>query len=89
MRGDVHVRFGGRAEETDRGTISAPRLGPTRHLCVDMGGLGSIPLQCSMSSLAGTWHGRADHLRTELVTGALDMALFVRRPQDGLVLHSD
>ena len=31
----------------------------------------------------------ADHLRTELVTEALDMALFLRRPQDGLVLHSD
>ena len=31
----------------------------------------------------------ADHLRTELVTDALDMALFVRRPNDGLVLHSD
>lgn len=31
----------------------------------------------------------ADHLRTQLVTDALDMALFVRRPQDGLVLHSD
>jgi putative transposase len=30
-----------------------------------------------------------DHLRTELVTDALDMALFVRRPLDGLVLHSD
>lgn len=31
----------------------------------------------------------ADHLRTELVTDALEMALFVRRPQNGLVLHSD
>jgi len=31
----------------------------------------------------------ADHLRTELVTDALEMALFVRRPRDGLVLHSD
>ena len=31
----------------------------------------------------------ADHLRTELVTDALDMALFVRRPQTGLVFHSD
>ena len=31
----------------------------------------------------------ADHLRTELVTDALDMALFVRCPKDGLVLHSD
>lgn len=31
----------------------------------------------------------ADHLRTELVTDALDMALFVRHPEDGLVLHSD
>ena len=31
----------------------------------------------------------ADQLRTELVTDALDMALFVRRPQTGLVSHSD
>jgi putative transposase len=31
----------------------------------------------------------ADHLRTELVLDALDMALFVRRPGNGLVLHSD
>ena len=31
----------------------------------------------------------ADHLRTELVTDALNMALFLRRPQNGLVLHSD
>jgi putative transposase len=31
----------------------------------------------------------ADHLRTELVLDALDMALFMRRPHDGLVLHSD
>jgi putative transposase len=31
----------------------------------------------------------ADHLRTQLVTDALEMALFVRRPQQGLVLHSD
>ncbi len=31
----------------------------------------------------------AEHLRTELVTDALDMALSVRRPQEGLVLHSD
>lgn len=30
-----------------------------------------------------------DHLRTELVLDALEMALFVRRPQPGLVLHSD
>ena len=29
MRGDVHVRFGGRAEETDRPKAPAPRLGPT------------------------------------------------------------
>ena len=33
MRGDAHVRFGGRAEETDRGTTSVPRLGPTQHVC--------------------------------------------------------
>ncbi len=31
----------------------------------------------------------AEHLRTELVTDALDMALFLRRPQNGLVFHSD
>lgn len=31
----------------------------------------------------------ADHLRTELVLDALDMALFMRSPTTGLVLHSD
>jgi len=31
----------------------------------------------------------ADHLRTELVLDALDMALFVRGPEAGLVVHSD
>jgi len=31
----------------------------------------------------------ADHLRTELVTDALDMAIWRRRPQPGVVHHSD
>lgn len=31
----------------------------------------------------------ADHLRTELVLDALDMALWMRRPEEGLVHHSD
>ena len=31
----------------------------------------------------------ADHLRTELVVNALDMAIWNRRPQPGLVHHSD
>lgn len=34
------------------------------------------------------WHV-APHLRTPLVTGALDMAIVRRRPSPGLVLHSD
>jgi hypothetical protein len=29
MRGNAHVRFGGRPEETDRIERPAPRLGPT------------------------------------------------------------
>src|SRR3989304_4777730 len=31
----------------------------------------------------------ADHLRTELVTDALDMAIWRRRPRPGLIHHSD
>jgi integrase-like protein len=31
----------------------------------------------------------ADHLRTELVVGALEMAIWNRRPGDGLIHHSD
>jgi transposase InsO family protein len=31
----------------------------------------------------------ADHMRTELVTGALEMAIARRRPEAGLVHHSD
>ncbi|MDX6707057.1 MAG: putative transposase, partial [Solirubrobacteraceae bacterium] len=31
----------------------------------------------------------ADHMRTELVTDALQMALARRRPQPGLIWHSD
>jgi putative transposase len=31
----------------------------------------------------------AEHLRTELVLDALDMALWNRRPDPGLVHHSD
>jgi putative transposase len=31
----------------------------------------------------------ADHMRTELVTDALEMALTARRPQPGLIWHSD
>ena len=31
----------------------------------------------------------ADHLRTELVLSALEMALWIRRPSPGVVHHSD
>jgi putative transposase len=34
------------------------------------------------------WH-MADHLRTELVRNALDMAIWNRRPEEGVVHHSD
>jgi putative transposase len=33
--------------------------------------------------------GSADHLRTELVMGALEMAVWSRRPDAGLIHHSD
>jgi putative transposase len=31
----------------------------------------------------------AEHLRTELVVGALEMAVWMRRPADGVIHHSD
>ena len=31
----------------------------------------------------------ADHMRTELVTAALDMALANRKPSAGVIFHSD
>src|SRR5947209_6976923 len=34
------------------------------------------------------WH-MADHLQTELVRKALDMAIWNRRPEEGVVHHSD
>ena len=33
--------------------------------------------------------GMADHLRTELVLSALDMAFWTRRPDSGVIHHSD
>lgn len=39
------------------------------------------------ANLPGT--GMADHLRTQLVLSALDMALWTRRPDPGVIHHSD
>jgi putative transposase len=45
-------------------------------------------VQDAYSRMIVGW-GMADHMRTELVTGALEMGLARRRPQAGLVHHSD
>ena len=50
---------------------------------------------CYLAAITDAWSRRvvgwsmATHLRTELITAALDMAIVRRRPGDGLVHHSD
>ena len=64
-------------------------LGRRHHLPAHLGGLAvpgrrAGPLQPPDRRL-----GMADHMRTELVTDALQMALAHRRPEPGLIWHSD
>ena len=47
----------------------------------------AVVLDCFSRRVVG-WT-MADHLRTELVIDALDMAIWNRRPTQGLVIHSD
>jgi putative transposase len=47
-----------------------------------------MPTADGLGALWAGWH-MADHLRTELVLDALEMALWNRRPDGAVILHSD
>ena len=89
MLGNGHVRFGGRGRETGRprGQHRAlPR--PNTQQRTDQGWLYLAVILDAFSRRVVGW-SMADHLRTELVLDALDMAISQRQPPPGLVCHSD
>ena len=89
MRGDVHVRFGGRAEETDRGK---PRhrasVRPYTYVPTYQGFLFLSVVMDAWSRRIIGW-SMALHLRTELVLDALETALAQRRGFTDTICHSD
>jgi putative transposase len=87
----------------DRAVSTAPDLverdftapGPDRLWVADITYLPTRAGFCYLAAITDAWSRRvvgwsmAGHLRTELVTTALDMALARRRPDAGLIHHSD
>ena len=75
----MHVRFGGRAGETDRATSPAPRPGPpyTYVRCWEGVVFFSFVIDAYSRRIVG-WQF-AGHMRTDLVLDALRMALTRRR----------
>jgi putative transposase len=69
--------------------------GPDRLWVADITELPTRSGSCYLASIIDAWSRRvvgwsmATHMRTELVTGALDAAVVRRRPGTGLVHHSD
>ena len=90
MRGDVHVRFGGRAEETDRPKGRHRASARPLHLAFDLGGLVYSRRRARrvLSRKIVGWSMR-DDLEAPLVVDALAMAIARRKPRPGLVHHSD
>jgi putative transposase len=90
MRGDVHVRFGGRAAETHRpkGRQGAAARPNTEHPTA-AGKLYCAAVLDAYSRRIVGW-SIDDNMRTELVTDALGMAITRRRPENGsTIMHSD
>ena len=91
MRGDVHVRFGGRAEETDHAVEAgtAPRPDPYTYVRTWAGFVYVSFVFDAYSRFIVGWQA-ATHLGTDLALGALEMALWRRKGDlDGLVHHGD
>ncbi len=69
--------------------------GPDRLWVADITQLPTRSGSCYLAAVTDAWSRRvvgwsmATHMRAELVTAALDMAVIHRRPGDGLVHHSD
>jgi len=99
----VHRRRSVRTTRRDRGATGAPDLverdfaasGPDRLWVADITYLPTWSGFLYLAVVIDAWSryvvgwSMATHLRTELVTGALEMALSRRRPTAGLVHHSD
>ena len=90
MRGDVHVRFGGRAEETGRPKGRHRASARPLHLRAAPGRAGSTWRRWSTPAAATASAGRcATTSQADLVYDALGMAVTRRRPDADLVHHSD
>jgi transposase InsO family protein len=89
MLGNGHVRFGGRVGETHQpqGWPGAPTRPYTQQRTGDGWLYVAVVLDCFSRRVVG-WL-MAEHLRTELVLDALDMAIAQRQPAAGLIHHTD
>jgi putative transposase len=99
----VHRRRFVRTTVRDEHAVPAPDLvrrdfsapGPDRLWVADITQLPTRAGPCYLASIVDAWSRRvvgwsmATHMRTELVTAALDAAVVHRRPGAGLVHHSD
>jgi putative transposase len=99
----VHRRRFVRTTERDRATTPAPDLvercferdAPDRLWVADITYLPTVAGFLYLAAIVDVWSryvvgwAMANHLRAELVTAALNMALLRRRPAPGLVHHSD
>jgi putative transposase len=71
------------------------RAGPDRLWVADITALPTRSGTCYLAAITDAWSRRivgwsmATHMRAELITAALDMAVARRRPGEGLVHHSD
>ena len=93
MRTTVRDRDAAPAPDLVDRDFTAP--GPDRLWVADITYLPTRAGFCYLAAVTDAWSRRvvgwsmATHLRTELVTAALDMAVVRRRPGPGLVHHSD
>jgi putative transposase len=99
----VHRRRSVRTTRREPGATPAPDLverdfsaaGPDRLWVADITYLPTLAGFLYLAAIIDAWSRRvvgwsmAGHMRTELVTAALDMALVRRRPTPGLIHHSD
>ena len=79
---------GGPGKRAGREPGTAPRSDPYTYLRTWEGWLYLVAVQDLYSRRIVGW-SMADHMRAELVTDALEMALAHRRPDPGLIWHSD
>ena len=79
---------GGPGKRTGRKPGTAPRSDPYTYIRTWEGWLYLASVMDLYSRRIVGW-ALADHLRAEIVVDALEMAVARRRPQEGLVHHSD